>query len=116
MDYYDQHDEDDAMEYYRRKEPCECIDQQLKTLSIMGFAGKKTEVEFLKYVITNGEVMKKITIWFVDDCSWIHAAETGCLLSFQTASPNLSIILNPGPFYMANVGGNFETWLSTLRE
>ncbi|KAG4960861.1 hypothetical protein AAZX31_13G266600 [Glycine max] len=116
VDYYDQHDEDDAMEYYRRKEPCECIDQQLKTLSIMGFAGKKTEVEFLKYVITNGEVMKKITIWFVDDCSWIHAAETGCLLSFQTASPNLSIILNPGPFYMANVGGNFETWLSTLRE
>ncbi|KAK7401873.1 hypothetical protein VNO78_13704 [Psophocarpus tetragonolobus] len=117
VDYYsDQQDESDAREYYTRMKPCECIEHQLKILSIKGFAGKKFEVEFLKYIITTGEAMQKITIWFIDDCSWVHATETGCLLSFRTASPNLCSIFNPGPLYMANVAGDFKTWLSTLRE
>ncbi|XP_020223483.1 F-box protein At1g80960-like [Cajanus cajan] len=116
VDYYNDQDyADNARGYYSKKEPCECVDHQLKTLSIRGYEGKRSEVEFVKYIITSGEVMEKITIWFVDDCSWVQAAETGCLLSFWAVSPNLSITLNPGPVYMANVDDNFKTWLSTLR-
>lgn len=73
-------------------------------------------MEFLKYIITTAEVLKKITIWFVDDCSWAQAIATQCLLLFPRASPNLSIILKPGPWYMKNVDENFETWVSTLRD
>lgn len=96
-------------------DPCDCINHKLKTLSIKGFAGEELEVEFLKYIITTAKVMKKITIWFVDNCSWAQATKTRCLMSFKSISPNLSIILNPGPIYMANGDGNFETWMSTLR-
>lgn len=94
---------------------CTCIEHQLKTLSIKGFEGEELEVEFLRHLITTVSVLEKIRIWFVDDCSWSRVMQTRSLLVFPKASPNLSIILYPGPVYMANVDNNFETWISTLR-
>ncbi|KAG4399078.1 hypothetical protein AAZX31_08G166500 [Glycine max] len=116
----DEHNEEGYFPYpkiffWMNMDPCDCINHKLKTLSIKGFAGEELEVEFLKYIITTAKVMKKITIWFVDNCSWAQATKTRCLMSFKSISPNLSIILNPGPIYMANGDGNFETWMSTLR-
>lgn len=58
---------------WKQRESCECIKKRLKTLSIKGFEEDKIEVEFLEYIITTVEVMEKITIWFVDDCSWSQA-------------------------------------------
>ncbi|XP_027342969.1 putative F-box protein At1g67390 [Abrus precatorius] len=102
--------------YWKRRELCECVENQLKTLCIRGFSGKGLEVEFLKYIITTSETIQKITVWFIDNCSWAEATETLCLLSFQKASKNLSIAINPGPSYMANVNGSFEQWVLSLRK
>lgn len=100
--------------FWQRREPCECINNQLKTLCIRGYTGKALEVEFVKYIITNAETMKRITIWFVDNCTWEEAIATLCLLSFPKASATLSITLKPGKEYLAKVGGSFEMWISTL--
>ncbi|KAK7324457.1 hypothetical protein VNO77_28017 [Canavalia gladiata] len=112
--------EDDILPYpkilfWKNREPCECIDHQLKTLCIRGYFGIPFEVEFLKYMITTAEGMKRLSVWFVDDCPWSQAIETLCLLSFPKASTNLSIDLHPGPVYMSKVDGTFEDWVSSLR-
>ncbi|KAJ1403665.1 F-box-like domain superfamily [Sesbania bispinosa] len=101
--------------FWQRRELCECINHQLKTLHIKGFTGKEFEVEFVKYIITNAEAMERITVWFADVCFWEEVIATVCLLSYPKASANLSIILKPGTKYLERVGGGFEEWLSTLR-
>ncbi|XP_027342967.1 F-box protein At1g80960-like [Abrus precatorius] len=121
MGLYDEHSNDDVLScpkrlYWRQRDPYECVDHQLKTLCIRGFSGKELEVEFLKYIITTAETLQKITVWFVDNSSWAEATETLCLLSFQRASKNLSIVLNPGPLYMEIVDGSFDEWVLSLRK
>lgn len=101
--------------FWHRRELCECITHQMKTVCITGYKGKDLEVEFVKYIITNAGTMQRITIWFVDDCTWEEATATVCLLSYPKASANLSITLKPGMEYLAKVGGSFENWISTLR-
>ncbi|KAJ1427439.1 Leucine-rich repeat domain superfamily [Sesbania bispinosa] len=101
--------------FWQRREPCECINHQLKTLYIREFTGKELEVEFVKHIITNAGTMKRIFIWFADDCLWVEVVATLCLLSYPKASANLSITLKPGVKYNERVGGSFEKWVSTLR-
>ncbi|KAJ1435128.1 Leucine-rich repeat domain superfamily [Sesbania bispinosa] len=100
--------------FWQRRELCECIDHQLKTLYIRGFKGKEFEVEFVKYIIMNAGAMKRITIQFADNCLWDEVIATICLLSYPKASANLSIILKPGTEYMEIVGGSIKEWVSTL--
>ncbi|KAJ1410203.1 Leucine-rich repeat domain superfamily [Sesbania bispinosa] len=109
---YDQN-EDDCLPFpkilfWQRRELCESINHQLKTLYLKGFTGKEFEVEFVKYIITNAGAMEWITIWFVDVCLWDEVIATVCLLSYPKASTNLFIILKPGKKYMERVGGSFE--------
>ncbi|KAJ1427435.1 F-box-like domain superfamily [Sesbania bispinosa] len=111
--------EDDFVPYpellfWQRREVCECINHKLKTLYIREFTGKELEVEFVKYIITNAGTMKRIFIWFADDCLWVEVVATLCLLSYPKASANLSITLKPGMKYNERVGGSFEKWVSTL--
>ncbi|KAJ1406668.1 Leucine-rich repeat domain superfamily [Sesbania bispinosa] len=103
------------MLFWQRRELCECINHQLKTLYIKGFTGKEFEVEFVKYIITNAGAMERITIWFADVCLWDEVIATVCLLSYPNASTKLSIILKPGKKYMERIGGSFEEWVSSLR-
>ncbi|KAK7324459.1 hypothetical protein VNO77_28019 [Canavalia gladiata] len=93
----------------------ECVTYKLKTVHINGYKGKGLDMEFFRYLIMNGRMIKKITIWFDDDCTWIGAARTVCLLSLARASMSLSITLKPGKDYMAKVGGSLGNWVSSLK-
>ncbi|XP_061358362.1 F-box protein At1g80960-like [Gastrolobium bilobum] len=62
--------------FWQRRVHFECINHQLKTICIRGYTGKKLEVEFVKCIITTAEKMERITICFVDDCSWAQATAT----------------------------------------
>ncbi|XP_058781368.1 FBD-associated F-box protein At5g38590-like [Vicia villosa] len=99
--------------FWPEREPCECIKHNLKSLCIKGYKGGEFEVEFVKYLILNGGVMKNITIWFLDDCSWIEVVATICLLSYPRNSPKLSIDLKPEKKYIREDGDSFEKWWPT---
>jgi len=101
--------------FWQLREPCWCVTYQLKSLCIRGYTGGEFEVEFVKYLILNGGVIEKISIWFLDDCSWVNVATTNCLLSYPKLSPELSFNLKPGAEYMTKYGGSFEKWFLTLR-
>lgn len=65
------------------------IIQKIKFVYIKRFRGKEQEVQFAKYLITRGSMMKKITIICNDSTE-----EAENLLSLARASPDLSIQLN----------------------
>ncbi|KAL5082445.1 hypothetical protein RYX36_010866 [Vicia faba] len=111
---------DDSMSYgeymfWQKMEPCECINNQLKFVRIKGYKGGKFEYEFVKYLITNSQVIENIILWFVDDSSWVEVVATICLLSYPKISSKLSIDLKPGPEYKKKYGDNFEKWVTTLK-
>ncbi|CAI8615549.1 unnamed protein product [Vicia faba] len=101
--------------FWPKREPCECVSQNLKSFCIKGYKGGEFEVEFVKYLILNGGVIENITIWFLDDCSWVKAVATICLLSYPRISSKLSIHLKPGQKYIREHGGSFEKWVRTLK-
>ncbi|XP_050367866.1 probable FBD-associated F-box protein At1g32375 [Argentina anserina] len=43
-----------------------CLFSQLKTISIRGFEGKVDQMDVAKYLLENGEVLKKMTIYYKD--------------------------------------------------
>jgi len=101
--------------FWQLREPCWCVTYQLKSLCIRGYTCGEFEVEFVKYLILNGGVLEKISILFLDDCSWVNVVATNCLLSYPKLSPGLSFDLKPGVEYMRKYGGSFEKWVTTLR-
>ncbi|XP_058765566.1 F-box protein At1g80960-like [Vicia villosa] len=116
----DDHKTNDCMPYdeymfWQKMEPCECINHQLKSVCLKGYRGGKFEYEFVKYLITNSQVIQNIIIWFVDDSSWAEVVATTCLLSYPRISPKLFIDLKPGVEYIKNYGDKFEKWVVTLK-
>ncbi|CAL5187250.1 unnamed protein product [Lathyrus oleraceus] len=101
--------------FWPNMEPCECINKQLKSVCIKGYKGGRYEYEFVKYLITNSQVIENIIICFVDDSLWVEVVATICLLSYPRISPKLSIDLKPGVEYMKKYGDNFEKWVRTLK-
>lgn len=67
-----------------------CVHKKLKYVSIVGFAGKELETDFVKHLITQACNMEKITI--VCKSSKKEAAFL-VSLQHQIASVNLSIIV-----------------------
>lgn len=102
--------------FWQRNEVSECMNHSLKSLCIKGYTSKGYEIEFVKCIITNARDIEKITLWFVDYCSWDEAIATQILLSFPMVSTKLFIDLKPGAEYMRQVGGSFQKWLRTLRK
>ncbi|CAK8534835.1 unnamed protein product [Lathyrus sativus] len=101
--------------FWPKRESCECVSHNLKSFCIKGYKGGDFEVEFVKYLIINGGVIENITIWFLDDCSWVEVVATICLLSYPRNSSKLSIDLKPGKKIIKEDGASFEKWVRTLK-
>ncbi|KAL6205894.1 hypothetical protein ACLB2K_023146 [Fragaria x ananassa] len=59
--------------WWNREEPAPtCVLSHLKTVSISGFKGREDEREVVKYLLKNGEVLEKMTIYMGD---FMHSKE-----------------------------------------
>ncbi|KAJ1430779.1 Leucine-rich repeat domain superfamily [Sesbania bispinosa] len=74
--------------FWERREMYNCINHQLKFVTLKGFTGKEQEVKFVKHLITRATMMKKITVF----CNSSVMDEATNLLSLPRASVYLSII------------------------
>ncbi|CAJ1978615.1 unnamed protein product [Sphenostylis stenocarpa] len=68
-----------------------CINHKLKYATIRGFRGREQEVKFAKHLITNGNMMEKMTI-ICDSVTIVDEAKS--LLSLPRASSSLSITMD----------------------
>ncbi|XP_059663965.1 F-box protein At1g80960-like [Cornus florida] len=101
------------MGYWEKAELSDSITYHLRVLWIKGFTGKETEMRFVSHLIKNATRLEKAVIQCDDECSLEGAVTMMSLLWLPKASMDAPVILKPGPKFMAEVGDDFEHWVST---
>ncbi|KAL8127299.1 uncharacterized protein LOC141721303 [Apium graveolens] len=84
--------------FWEKKESFDCISNCLRAVSIQNFRGEVLEMEFVRYVITRAQRMRRVTVRCADDCTAEEVTATRNLLSFPKSSMDVSVIIeSPSP-------------------
>lgn len=75
--------------FWETQEVCFCVHNKLKFVTMRGFTGKEQDVKFVKHLIAQAFVMKKMYV--ICDSTIVDEAKD--LLSLPRGSNNLAILL-----------------------
>ncbi|KAL8127296.1 uncharacterized protein LOC141721301 [Apium graveolens] len=81
--------------FWEKKESFDCISNCLRAVSIQNFRGEVLEMEFVRYVITRAQRMRRVTVRCADDCTAEEVTATRNLLSFPKSSMDVLVIIEP---------------------
>ncbi|KAL8127298.1 uncharacterized protein LOC141721302 [Apium graveolens] len=81
--------------FWEKKESFDCISNCLRAVSIQNFRGEVLEMEFVRYVITRAQRMRRVTVRCADDCTAEEVTATRNLLLFPKSSMDVSVIIEP---------------------